>query len=58
VAGSLNKSSCLVPYLGVIKFIIVIDMILVTLFVKLKSDLDVQQTHLVKPPSGKLTEGE
>jgi hypothetical protein len=30
-AGSLNKSSCLAPALGVAKCIIVIDMILVTL---------------------------
>jgi hypothetical protein len=30
-AGSLNKSSCLAPALGVTKFIIVTDMILVTL---------------------------
>jgi len=30
-AGSLNKSSCLAPALGVTKFISVMDMILVTL---------------------------
>ncbi len=30
-AGSLNRSSCLAPALGVTKFIIAIDMILVTL---------------------------
>jgi hypothetical protein len=42
-AGSLNKSSCLAPVLGVT---IVTDMILVTLVVLLKSHLDVQQTHL------------
>jgi hypothetical protein len=30
-AGSLNKSSCLAPALGVTKFIIVKDLILVTL---------------------------
>ncbi len=48
MAGSLNKSSCFAPE----KFIIVIDMILVTLWshfvVLFKSDLDVQQTHLWK----------
>jgi len=44
----LNKCSCLAPTLGVTKFIIVKDMISVTLFVLLKSDIDVQQTHLNK----------
>ncbi len=32
VAGLLNKSSCLAPALGVTKFMIAIDMILVTLY--------------------------
>ncbi len=40
-AGWLNESSCLAPALGVIKFIVVNDAV-----VLLKSDLDVQQTHL------------
>jgi hypothetical protein len=42
----LNKRSCLAHALGVTKFIIILDMILVTLLVVLKSDLDVQQAHL------------
>jgi hypothetical protein len=41
-ASLLNKNSCLAPALGVAKFIIIKDMILITL----KPDLDVQQTHL------------
>jgi hypothetical protein len=45
-AGWLNKSSCLASALGVTKFITVIPMILVTLYCAIKSDLDVQQTHL------------
>jgi hypothetical protein len=45
-AGSLNKSSCLAPALGVSKFIIITNMIMVTIVVLLKSDLDAQQTHL------------
>ncbi len=43
-AGLLNKSSCLAPTLGVTNFIIFIHMIWVTL--PLKSNLDVEQTHL------------
>ncbi len=42
-ASSLNKISCLAPALGVSKYTIDIDVILITLFVLLKSDLDVQQ---------------
>ncbi len=45
-AALLNKSSCLVRALGVTKFINMRYVILVTLFVILKSDLDVQQTHI------------
>ncbi len=45
-ASLLNKSSCLDATLGVTKFIAVNGISLVTLFVLLKSDLDVQQTHL------------
>jgi hypothetical protein len=41
-AGSLNKSSCFAPALGVTKFTKAGDMILVAL----KSDFDAQQTHL------------
>jgi hypothetical protein len=42
----LNKRLCLALALGVTTFIIVIDIILVTLCCAPKSDLDVQQTHL------------
>ncbi len=42
----LNKSSCLASALGVSKFIIVTDTILVTLCCATKPDLDDQQTHL------------
>jgi hypothetical protein len=42
----LSKSSCLATALGVAEFIIVIDMIWVTLVALLKPDLVVQQTHL------------
>jgi hypothetical protein len=42
-AGLLNKCSCLARALGVIKFINMGETILVPI---LKSDLDVQQTHL------------
>jgi hypothetical protein len=45
-AGLLNEISCLALALGVTKFIIITDMIWVTLCLLLKSDLDVQQTHL------------
>ncbi len=45
-AGLLNKSLRLAPALGVTKVIIDIGMILVTLFVLLKSEFHVQQTHL------------
>jgi hypothetical protein len=41
-ASLLNKGSCLTPALGIAKFIIIKDMILITI----KPDLDVQQTHL------------
>ncbi len=47
-AGWLNKTSCFAPALGVTKFIIVTKMNLVTLFVLLKSDLDVQQTNVIR----------
>jgi hypothetical protein len=40
--GLLNKGSCLARTLGMTKIINIIDIILVTL----KSDLDVQHTHL------------
>jgi hypothetical protein len=45
-SGLLNISSFLAPALDVTKFIIVKDMILATLFVLPKSDLDVPQTRL------------
>jgi hypothetical protein len=45
-AGSLSKSSCLAAARGVSKFIATVTMNLVTLLGLLKSDLDVQQTHL------------
>jgi hypothetical protein len=45
-AGLLNKSSHSAAALGVTKFITTIAAHLVALFVLLKSDLDVQQTHL------------
>jgi hypothetical protein len=41
--GLLYKSSCLAPALGATKFIAIS---LVATFVRHKSDLDVQQTHL------------
>ncbi len=43
--GLLNKSSHSAAALGVTKFIVIIAMNLVTLFVLLKSNLDVQQSH-------------
>jgi hypothetical protein len=45
-AGSLNKCSCLARALGVTKFITIIAMFWSHFVVLLKSDLDVQQTHL------------
>ncbi len=42
----MNKSSRLAPALGVTKFIIVTDKLWSHFVVLLKSDLDVQQTHL------------
>jgi hypothetical protein len=44
-AGLFSKSSCLAPDLGVSKFANVKLMILVTLFMLLKSDLDFQKNH-------------
>ncbi len=43
---SLNKSPCLGAALGINIFIIVTERILVIICLRLKSDLDVQQTHL------------
>ncbi len=45
-AGLWNKSSCLAPPLGVTKFKIVTDMIWSLFAALLKSNLDVQQTHI------------
>ena len=45
-AGLLNKSLCLAAALGVTKIITIIVTYWVTLFVLLKSDLDVQRIHL------------
>jgi hypothetical protein len=42
----LYKSSCVAAALGVTEFVPIIYMYLVTLFVLLKSDIDVKQTHL------------
>jgi hypothetical protein len=44
--SSLNESLCLAGSLGVTKFTILREMILITFFVLLKSVLEVQQTHL------------
>ncbi len=61
-AGLLNKNSHLAAALGVIKFIRIIAMYLVTICWLLKSDLDVQQTHLnfvkmlIKGPVGKMSD--
>ncbi len=46
-AGLLNKSSLLAGALGVTKFKTIFAMFLPTFVVLLKSDLDVQQTHLI-----------
>ncbi len=43
---SLNKSPCLGAPLGINILIIVTERILVIICLRLKSDLDVQQTHL------------
>jgi hypothetical protein len=48
-ASLLSKSSLLAQTLGVIKFIIVKDMIWSHFVLPLKSDLDVQQTTYVPP---------
>ncbi len=48
-ASLLNKSSSLAPALGVTKFMIVTDMLLVRLCCATQSDLVVQQTHLWFP---------
>jgi hypothetical protein len=50
-AGLLIKCSCLAAALGVTKFETIIAIFLVTL---LKSDLDVQQTHLLFAEVGML----
>jgi len=47
-AGLLNKSSCLAPALGFTKLFIVTTIVVVTLVVLLKSDLDVQRTHILR----------
>ncbi len=54
-AGLLNRISCLAPTIGVTKFIIVTDMIGSHFVVLLKSDLDVQQTHLWQRKARQLT---
>jgi hypothetical protein len=50
-SGLLNKSSFCAPVVGLTKFANVRGMSLVTLCFALKSDLDVQQTHLSIYPS-------